>query len=81
MRVELSFTVSSGNVFADLDIPEPEEELAKADLAFRLSQRITEQGCSQARAAEQLGLDEAEVLALLHGQLDAFSVEQLLRLL
>ncbi len=31
---------SSGNVFADLALPNPEDRLAKASLAFRIAQAI-----------------------------------------
>jgi hypothetical protein len=30
----------SGNVFADIGLPNPEERLAKADLAIRISEAI-----------------------------------------
>jgi predicted XRE-type DNA-binding protein len=31
---------SSGNVFADLELPHPEEQLVKADLAFQINKLI-----------------------------------------
>ena len=36
MSESLEFEESSGNVFADLNIPEPEQHLAKAQLAARI---------------------------------------------
>jgi len=35
-RQEADYVVSSGNVFADLGLPNPEEALAKAELANKI---------------------------------------------
>jgi predicted XRE-type DNA-binding protein len=70
---------SSGNVFADLGFPNPEEELAKADLAIRVSQLLRERRLTQKQAASLLGIDQPKVSALLRGKLEGFSTERLLR--
>ncbi len=70
---------SSGNVYADLGFPNPEEELAKADLAIRISQLITKRKLTQKKAAALLGIDQPKVSHLLRGKLDGFSTERLLR--
>lgn len=70
---------SSGNVFADLGFPNPEEELAKADLAIRISQLLGERKLTQKQAASLLGIDQPKVSALLSGKLEGFSTERLLR--
>jgi predicted XRE-type DNA-binding protein len=70
---------SSGNVFADLGFPKPEEELAKADLAIRIGQLLTERKATQKQAASLLGIDQPKVSALLSGKLEGFSTERLLR--
>ena len=73
--------VSSGNVFADLGLPEPEEALAKAQLAYRISSIITHRHLTQKTAAELLGIDQPKVSALMRGRLGGFSTERLLRFL
>lgn len=73
--------VSSGNVFADLGIPEPEEALAKADLAYRISSIITHRHLTQKEAAELLDIDQPKVSALMRGRLGGFSTDRLLRFL
>jgi hypothetical protein len=35
-KSELDYTISSGNVFADLGLPNPEKALAKAELAQKI---------------------------------------------
>ena len=74
-------TVSSGNVFADMGLPNAEELLAKADLAIQISRIIEEHELTQAQAAEVLGIDQPKVSALVRGRLDGFSIERLTRFL
>ena len=45
--------VGSGNVFADLGIPDAEELQTKVQLAVAIKREITARGWSQARAAER----------------------------
>ena len=72
---------SSGNVFSDLDIDEPEEMLAKAELARRIGNIIKRRRLNQAQAASLLGIDQPKVSALLRGKLAGFSTDRLLRFL
>jgi predicted XRE-type DNA-binding protein len=74
-------TASSGNVFADLGLPEPEEELAKARLASRIRQIIKDRRLTQVAAARLMGIDQPKVSALLNGRLRNFSSDRLMRLL
>ena len=75
------YTVSSGNVFADLGIPNAEEMLAKADLALKIANIISHRRLTQAQAAELLGVDQPKVSALIRGRISGFSIERLLRFL
>ena len=72
---------SSGNVFADLRLPNPSDALAKAKLASRICNAIHERRLTQTRAAELLGLDQPKISALIRGKLDGFSTDRLFRLL
>lgn len=47
---------SSGNVFADLGLPDAEERLAKADLAIAITREIESRGLTQDEAAEFHGV-------------------------
>jgi predicted XRE-type DNA-binding protein len=78
---ELDYTVSSGNVFADLGLPNPEELLAKAELAHKITVLIRKRGLTQAEAAKLLGVDQPKVSALIRGRLTGFSIERLMRFL
>jgi predicted XRE-type DNA-binding protein len=72
---------SSGNVFADLGLPNARELQAKADLAWEISRTIEERELTQAQAAELLGIDQPKVSALVRGRLSGFSMERLYRFL
>lgn len=77
----VDYVVSSGNVFADLGLPNPEEALAKAELANKISVLIQERKLTQAKAAKLLGIDQPKVSMLLRGRLTGFSLERLMRFL
>jgi predicted XRE-type DNA-binding protein len=78
---EIAVTASSGNVFADIGLPEPEEELAKAQLASCIRQVIRRRRLTQVAAASRMGIDQPKVSAILNGKLANFSADRLMRLL
>lgn len=71
----------SGNVFADLGVAEPAEELAKAKLALHIRDAIKRRRLTQADAAALVGLDQPKISALMNGRLGGFSSDRLLRCL
>jgi len=75
------YVESSGNVFADLGLPNPEEMLAKAELAIKIAEILRRRRLTQVQAAAVLGVDQPKVSALIRGRLSGFSVERLLRFL
>jgi predicted XRE-type DNA-binding protein len=78
---DIAVTPGSGNVFADLGVAEPEEELAKAQLASQIQAAIGRRKLTQAQAAKLMGLDQPKVSALMNGRLVGFSSDGLLRCL
>ena len=75
---KLEVTKSSGNVFADLGLPQPEKYLAKAELARKINSIIDKRGLKQVATAEILEIDQPKVSALSCGRLDDFSIERLI---
>ena len=67
----------SGNVFADLGLPDAEDRLAKAELARQIAAAIRARGLTQTAAARLLGTDQPKISALATGQLAGFSLERL----
>jgi predicted XRE-type DNA-binding protein len=72
---------SSGNVFADLGLPDPQGRLAKAQLAHWICQVIAARKITQAKAAEMMEMDELMISALMRGKLKGFSTDRLFRCL
>ena len=75
------YTPSSGNVFADLNLPNADDLLAKAELTARIIAEIQRRRMTQAQAAAILGIDQPKISALKQGKLAGFSIERLMRFL
>lgn len=72
---------SSGNVFADLGVPHPEQELLKAQLTLQIYRLIKERGVTQTDAGKILGIKQPHVSALMRNRSGSFSVERLMEFL
>ncbi len=59
--------LSSGNVFADLGIPDAEEYMAKSKMAVQIFQIIKNRRLTQAAAGKLLGITQPKVSAPLMG--------------
>ena len=69
---------SSGNVFADLGLPDAEARLAKAKLAHAIRSRLREYGLNQTQAADRLGTTQARVSEIMNGKIGKMSYDLLL---
>jgi predicted XRE-type DNA-binding protein len=74
-------TRSSGNVFADLRLPNAEEKKTKVRLAVAINQIILDQRLSQEAAARRLKINQPKISALSNYRLEGFSVERLMNFL
>jgi predicted XRE-type DNA-binding protein len=72
---------SSGNIFADLGLPNPEQELLKAQLTLQIYKIIKQRGLTQARAGAILGIKQPHVSALMRNRAGNFSVGRLIEFL
>jgi predicted XRE-type DNA-binding protein len=61
-------TIGSGNVFADLGLPNPEELLARSKVASAIAEAIERQRKTYDQAGETLGLSGAEVSDICNGR-------------
>ena len=77
----IEFVESCGNVFADLGLPNPDERMAKAELALAITRHIRARGLNQTEAALLLQTSQARVSAVMRGRLTNFSYDRLLRFL
>ena len=72
---------SSGNVFADIDLPHAGEHLVKAKLVFKIDALMRGRGMKQVQAASLFGVKHPDISKMLRGDFRQFSVERLLRFL
>ena len=73
-----SMEVSSGNVFADLDLPDAAELDTKVRLAVAINRLLAARRLTQAEAAAALSINQPKVSALKHYKLEGYSVERLM---
>jgi predicted XRE-type DNA-binding protein len=81
MAKKTRITRGSGNVFADLGLPNPEQELLKAQLSLQIYRIVKQRGLTQAQAASVLGIKQPHVSALLRNRAGNFSVGRLMEFL
>jgi predicted XRE-type DNA-binding protein len=81
MRKQVGYEISSGNVFADIGLPNAEEHLVKAQLVLRIDRLLKKRGLKQVEAAKLFGVKQPDISKMLHGDFQQFSVERLMRFL
>ena len=73
--------ISSGNIFADIGLPNPEEHLLKAQLVVKITALMKQRKLKQREAAELFSMTQPDVSKMLRGHFHQFSVERLMRFL
>jgi predicted XRE-type DNA-binding protein len=74
----ITVETSSGNVFADLGLPDADERQLRVKLAMRLNELIEAENMTQAATARKLGIAQPHVSELKNYKLTRFSSERLL---
>jgi predicted XRE-type DNA-binding protein len=74
-------TESSGNIFADLGLPNPEQELLKAQLTLQIYTLLKDSGLTQVELAKILGVQQPQVSLLMRNRAGNFSVGRLMEFL
>jgi len=77
----IAYETSSGNVFADLGLPHPEQRLLKARLTLQIYRTIKARRLTQAQAGEILGINQPHVSLLLRNRSGNVPVERLMEFL
>jgi predicted XRE-type DNA-binding protein len=81
MKKKAGYDVGSGNVFADIGLPNAEEHLVKAQLVYKIDALMKARGLKQVEAARLFGVKQPDISKMLRGDFRQFSVERLLRFL
>jgi predicted XRE-type DNA-binding protein len=73
--------IGSGNIFADLGLPNAEEHQLKAALVVQLHRFIKARKLTQVAAAKLIGIKQPDLSNILRGHFQGFSLERLMRML
>ena len=71
-------TDGTGNVFADMGLLNPEQELVKARLTLQIYRLIKQRGLNQTQTAELLGVKQPQVSLLMRNRSGNFSMSRLI---
>jgi predicted XRE-type DNA-binding protein len=74
-------TRGSGNIFADLGLPNAEEHQLKAALVVQLKRLMAEREITQTEAAKMVDMKQPDLSKVLRGHFKLVSVEKLMRML
>lgn len=74
-------TKGSGNIFADLGVPNAEEHQLKAALLVQIKRLISERQLTQTEAARLIKMKQPDLSKLLRGHFKLVSVEKLMLML
>ena len=78
---ELSIEDSSGNIFADIGLPNPDQEELKAKLKLHIYRIIKSRKLTQVEAGGILGIKQPHVSALMRNRTGNFSIGRLMHFL
>ena len=81
MKRPVEHVKSSGNIFADIGLPNADEHLIKAKLVQKIDGLMRARGLKQIEAAALFGVKQPDISKMLRGDFRQFSVERLMQFL
>jgi predicted XRE-type DNA-binding protein len=81
MNQNAGFEEGSRNIFVDLELPDADDMLLKAQMLVVLQRLIRAEKLTQVSAAKRLGISQPDLSHLLRGRLRGYSIERLMRML
>lgn len=81
LKQVLNVTPGAANVFAELGVKNPEQEMLKARLTLRIYRILKERGLTQAEAGKVLGIAQPHVSLLVRNRSGNFSLGRLIEFL
>src|SRR5574338_1733717 len=79
MPYDTKVTRSSGNVFRDLGLPNPEEHALQAEIVTKLATLIEVKDLSENKASVITGIAQPDLSKLLRGHFAGFSMDRLVQ--
>lgn len=78
---DVEVTDSSGNIFADIGLPDAEDHKLKSQIVIHMKLLMQAQGLKQAEAARRMKIAQPNLSKLLRGQFRGTSIAKLLFML
>jgi predicted XRE-type DNA-binding protein len=78
---DIELVRGSGNVFADLGLPNPELEQLRSSLAAEIGKSLTAEGWGVREAARRTGIAASEFSRIRNASLGRFTVDRLMTIL
>ncbi len=73
----IEYEEGSGNVFADLGLPDADELFTRAQIGFVVNEILKEKNLKQREMAQLLGISQPEVSHLMNAHFDRFTTDKL----
>jgi predicted XRE-type DNA-binding protein len=81
MKRKTNITAGSGNIFADLNLPDAETHFLKAQIVSEIYRLINERRLTQVQAGKRMGVSQPEVSRMLKGHFREYSIDRLMEFL
>lgn len=81
MTREIEFEVGSGNIFADIGLPDAETHYLKAQIVAEIYRLTKERKLTQSAAGKRMGISQPEVSRMFKGHFQEYSVDRLMTFL
>jgi predicted XRE-type DNA-binding protein len=78
MARKVKVDVGSGNIFADLGLPDAETHFLKAQIVSEIYRLTNERKLTQAQAGKLMGVSQPEVSRMFKGNFREYSIERLM---
>jgi predicted XRE-type DNA-binding protein len=81
MKRKIAVEMGSGNIFADLGLPDAETHFLKAQIVSEIYRLVHERKLTQAQAGERMSISQPEVSRLFKGNFREYSIDRLMAFL
>ncbi len=81
MKRKTDITTGSGNIFADLNLPDAETHFLKAQIVSEIYRLTKERKLTQVQAGKRMGISQPEVSRMFKGHFREYSIERLIEFL
>ena len=78
MARKVKVEVGSGNIFADLGLPDADTHFIKAQIVSEIYRLANERGLTQAGAGKRMGISQPEVSRMFKGNFREYSIDRLM---